>query len=547
MAILTCYKLRPKVEDFDDAVDLEDLPGQVQPFDPISGQGFTAKLYTVAAPPREPEWLAFLKEGFDKATVPPGRSSGALLLMTIQNRGKDHFFAFTFGSGRYLLKQDVFERNYGLKVALNLIFQGGATADPSRLRALDAKRVAETTILTRRQASRTAAFETFDIDVMRDLLSGVTGNPTDPNQWGTRIEGRHSLKLNFDLPFNDLGALCRRVLTAAARNDYKEGFSWIDNIAATKDAETVASLEESLLAALSIERMSGLELVVPEMVEWGKIDRFQFGFDGQKKIKRPELRLQDYLVGLKAKGQLEELDVGRLKRDQVRALDADGNIYKRWSAWRCLSTQIDLGGRTFVLDDGQFFEVAAGYLQELDSYIRSIDESSVDLPDASPIEDEGEYLERVATGSSDFLLLHNKKVKVAATTSQIEVCDLLGPGSLIHVKKGVGAREVSHLLSQGLVSADLLLMNTDFRNKAVEKINEARSAKSENGKGYDVPDADALARRECEVVYAIVTHWNSKALPERLPFFSKVNLRRCADDLKRMGYRIKYKRVAVVT
>jgi uncharacterized protein (TIGR04141 family) len=46
-----------------------------------------------------------------------------------------------------------------------------------------------------------------------------------------------------------------------------------------------------------------------------------------------------------------------------------------------------------------------------------------------------------------------------------------------------------------------------------------------------------------EVVYAVVANWKGRTFVEALPFFSKVNLRRHARDLGRMGYRVSRKKV----
>ena len=47
------------------------------------------------------------------------------------------------------------------------------------------------------------------------------------------------------------------------------------------------------------------------------------------------------------------------------------------------------------------------------------------------------------------------------------------------------------------------------------------------------------------VVFGIIENWKAKTLAQRLPFFSKVNLRRCVHDLSRMGYEVAYKRIQI--
>ena len=49
---------------------------------------------------------------------------------------------------------------------------------------------------------------------------------------------------------------------------------------------------------------------------------------------------------------------------------------------------------------------------------------------------------------------------------------------------------------------------------------------------------------EFTIVYAIMAKWSDRSLAEALPFFSKINLRRCTRDLTRMGYNVLYKRIS---
>ena len=49
-----------------------------------------------------------------------------------------------------------------------------------------------------------------------------------------------------------------------------------------------------------------------------------------------------------------------------------------------------------------------------------------------------------------------------------------------------------------------------------------------------------------EVSYAIVAKWRGRDLVQALPFFSKVNLRRHVEDLRRMGYKMSMARIDVV-
>jgi hypothetical protein len=56
------------------------------------------------------------------------------------------------------------------------------------------------------------------------------------------------------------------------------------------------------------------------------------------------------------------------------------------------------------------------------------------------------------------------------------------------------------------------------------------------------PSADATAPIKAATT---VSQWGDRNLVQALPFFSKVNLRRHADDLRRMGYKVAFKRIDI--
>jgi hypothetical protein len=107
---------------------------------------------------------------------------------------------------------------------------------------------------------------------------------------------------------------------------------------------------------------------------------------------------------------------------------------------------------------------------------------------------------------------------------------------------------LSHLFSQGLVSADLLLTSEQFRAKAHERI-KAASARSNGAARFPalIPAGAGITPAEFTVVYAIIASWNGRTLSKALPFFSKVNLRHYARDLRRMGYNVACSQVAIIT
>lgn len=558
---LTLYRLRERIRgttvgDFDDFVKPEVLdPARVDIHELRFRDRIDARLYLVKAESKKPDWLTFLRDGFgEDIDLPEGANNRALLLVRLAGKdGAPSHFAFTFGHGRFLLRSGSWQRNFGLRVALNAIYEGDDRSNPlpiARLRRVDAKTVAENTLHSRFQTNRFATFDTFGLDVQRDLLGAVTGEPVSPELWGRRISGGDPLFLVARDSFEEVERVCRQAQDWHDRKDYQTRFAWVDHVRSV-DVEELPKLESAVVMRLGERPQTTFELALPELVEWDEISAFRYSVDPSQSF--VDLDIDDYLQLLSAKGTDVALTAEELRDHSVEALNENGEVVGNWSVFDCLDGEITTGTDLYLLAGGSFWEVAADYRAELDREISSIPEWPGALPDAVGDPDEGVYNDKAAGSSPDYLLLDKKTVVVNRRESPIEICDILTvDGCFVHVKRKLSSSALSHLFGQGAVSGDLLLMNRSFREATLEKITTAEKEKLESGKASRLGrfasfSSDAVIPNRHQIVYAVIAKWKQRTPAQGLPFFSKVNLRRHAEDLRRMGYQVAFKRIEVVT
>ena len=460
-----------------------------------------------------------------------------------RKRLTDPVFAFAFGtSGRRLLRTSCYERNFGLRTALNVIYPRSGQGSP-RIRSIDTKQRGSTVMRKRQQSSELSDFNIFDVNRMRDVLSKASGVPADTEMWGKRITGGDSLSIDRPIQFSELGDLCRSIEAAHSLDDYREQFDWIDYIQPITDPSSIAELETELLPKLRRQDLENLALAPPEILDWEQVVRFRFSFDRSRSktssdIQRVDVRLSDWVIGMRAKSRLDELDIESLRSQRVIALDGDGREWKSWPVAKCLVGEVSLGGVTYVLDEGDFFSVRGDYIHDLDQAIDSILLSSVTLPDGTPTMVEADY-NRSAAASAGHLLLDRQTIRLNGQ-SPVEICDLLSKQRhLIHVKRHLGSSDLSHLFAQGLVSAESLQMSIDFRLKAQEKVNTLCAGSAE----FDFFGSGAMQTSDFEIVYAIVEQWRGRSMSAALPFFSKVNLREVNQLLVSRGFHVSMKQV----
>ena len=144
-------------------------------------------------------------------------------------------------------------------------------------------------------------------------------------------------------------------------------------------------------------------------------------------------------------------------------------------------------------------------------------------------------------------------VTVPKRTEKVEVCDILTSGSeFIHVKRGTRSSDLSHLFSQALVSAELLLDSPDFRTQSTVAVSAAAAA---DGKvaGSFAPTFTANRANGATVPITlgiIDKKWDNGAgglrkAADVLPFFSKINLRIVVRTLKRRSFTVELARIEV--
>ena len=70
-----------------------------------SSIGYDAKLFVKQGEEKVPSWQDFLKPGFPELSLPESRAISAVLIFSQTQSGTRHWFACTFGAGRFLLNR----------------------------------------------------------------------------------------------------------------------------------------------------------------------------------------------------------------------------------------------------------------------------------------------------------------------------------------------------------------------------------------------------------------------------------------------------------
>lgn len=497
-------------------------PSQVKRFKLKKAANFTGTLFLPPSISKSPPWLDFLQAGIEDPLRIFSQSAGALILL---HSGGRHF-AIAFGQGRHLLQEDLIERDFGLKVALNAI-------DPDDLRSVDMQTLEELTLHTRRQVSRGSPLNVFGLDVWQDVLRGVAGRPQDPSL-ARQLAGADAVVFNAPIEFSELGTKCQLLFAISQKDDYKEhGFGFIDHLRFVRDRQLMAQLDQKLVDALRSDAAGTLYLAPPQLIDWHRFDAFTYSTDVEKKD-HADLDIDDYL-GTVDRRQLT-LDALKHHRVAVRYAESDEPV-EEWSIYKSIVYEVSVGGDLYSLSCGDWFRVDASFASGIRNQVKSIPTPAIRLPAATGTTDERSYNKKVASSVPGLVMMDGALIKPGDAATPIEFCDLLSSSKmLIHVKAKNRSSTLSHLFGQGLASAEVFLWDEEFRKRV------KRHLASTHPSHASLIPIHRPEAKEFEIVYAIITK-STKTWPLSLPFLSQLNLANTARRLKRHGFKVSLLRI----
>jgi uncharacterized protein (TIGR04141 family) len=474
-----------------------------------------------------PSWLDFVApildrsiQGFKVASV------SAVLFIEEEKR----WFAFTFGHGRNLLKFDSFELGFGLRVALNRI-------DYQQIRSMDVKTYEELVMSTRKDASRRADLAPFGLDISRDLLRAVTGEPQD-KKFASRITGKDSLTLLVDIDIEELNQKCNEILNAYRDNRYKAHFDWVDHLEEVRDKDTCETLNVEFLNALKQKNTGKMYLAAPEPLEWENVESFKIS--GTRSYEYRDLDIDEYLAKLNPE-TLNKITIDNLKSFRVSVKFSNDNIFiAKWPLFSCFVWETNYEDKLFTLLEGKWFQVETNFANNVKSFVSGILERDGYLPDAEPGEREDNYNKRVARENSGlFYCLDKKLIKPEGAISYIEFCDLCSKDKkFIYVKRKSRSSTLSHLFSQGAIAARTFLEDSVTRTKLSNLLpSEWQSI---------IPNpAERPSPVDYEILYAVLA--KDKTSVTGLPFFTQLNLMHHVKLLRQLGYNIAFSSIGEKT
>jgi uncharacterized protein (TIGR04141 family) len=487
-------------------------------------EGMTCELYVRHPPASRPRWLADLEsivEG-DALSKLRNQLSSALLLVARDGRR----FVLSYGGGHHTVDRECIEQGFGLRVTVNVVAANRVVS--AETRGLNQTARSQRTVLP-----IASAFYELGIDYSEDWIRQLTGKP-EVEDFGRTISGSDSLKLDLKgFQLSKLGEQLDRIVEHYLSTGYKRDFNFLDYFTRVRDDKSLFDRLWAEAAARIKSRSDELEFAAPEPLEPMDIHRYVLKH-GRKSNDLPEIS-RDLLYGqLDRWGDIWD----PLKAVRIEAMDSSDNpVGDAYRLFDYLIAEVSIKDKRYTLSAGCWFVIDPDYVSQVNARVAEVDDltSDLNLPTWVAADGDESYYNLKLQADLGWLLLDKKNFPVGGPNQKIEICDLLTPDKkLICVKRLRKSPSLSHLFAQGVVSAQLLVVDGEAHQKAV--VQHLRKLDSE---------AEYGTRGDWTVVYAIATE-KPDPLSETMPFFSRVNLDRTVKILRGTGVKVAVARVPLL-
>lgn len=477
-----------------------------------------------------PAWMRRLDQRVQGLRLENRKSVAALLFVQVGA----HVLVITFAHGWMLLDENLFESDFGLRVAINSL-------NPEKLKRLERSNLGDA-LQGVSQSPFQRDFNSFGVDDALDLVKKLSGAAQDDSGLDT-VTGARSLKITGEYSFDDVVAMSPEIIALYTSEDYQNtAFSIVDSVLPVTDGPLIVELLQLAIDSIKANE-DRFELGLPANTEAEGVS-FRFSGPGLRRA-YPDLLLRHYTDALG--DDLANISIITLSKHKITSEFDDDRPNMTWPLKKALLGSLSRNGERYAINDGQWYRIDDTFRQSVEDQFNSVI-AGWDVPKPTPIhkiydengngriEPEGMYNARIA-GEMGLVCLDTKSITIPEVIrSGFEPCDLLDVDNkrFIHVKKSSRRSNIlSHFFKQGSNSGQQFKKVPATWPNLIQLVRDEgyeAEAQSLEAMGNGISDGWSV---EFWIVDAPRADGNFN-----IPFFSKISLRDEVTDLRAMQYNV---------
>jgi uncharacterized protein (TIGR04141 family) len=446
--------------------------------------------------------------------------------------GSTRWVAFTFGAGSRILRRRASEPRFGLLIALNRIAVHDEldTARRPGLRQASYRALGAFPYQAGHRAAKDTPLDAFRIDRVIDLLSAAGGRTSgdEPGQ----VFGSRSLRWSHTV--EDVESFNQQALVALQdfrSTRYQSDYGFVDHMVPVLDAGIEDQLRLELANSIA-EDYDDVDILLPD--DLVPVESEQSICYIAKPRERTAKASDRMLTMSMAASLVREQGVSGLDAE-LRFLDAHRNQITHACVLDCLTAELDVSNKRYVLYDGDFYQVDVSFLDRIDEELTHIRYADLDLPCYMGGAEADWNDDAADAGHGSRVCLDGEFVRLAGETP-FEPCDILdASGKLVFAKRKSRSSSMTYLFVQAERSCQLLGDSGDARKQLRDLITKAAKDDQDTTSALEVVERLARPDKETEVVFALLGDWRKRGL-RNLPLLTKLTLVSAIPAVRRLGY-----------
>lgn len=524
-------------ENIEDLIDNFDSHKVIYPenFDSQNISELDCLVYKRQGFSKTPDWAEKLYKATDidiSEKLSQTISQGASVLIPVTHNDKHYMFILNYSIGHFSVKKNAINKYFGIYIANKELVDGNAVIKRGKSRKISANPTNKD-----RMFGRPVDDDDFNIILDdNEVIREVTAYAIKDDSFYNSMVGSYTslnITLNFDVRDEDESVSISKlkesliklieIYDSVTAEDKKKLFKGLSPVEIDGEMRRIINKKLS-------SNLQDFFFFEPETdINLAQINKFKIG-----EVEYDEFSLSKYAIS-------QQVTYENLADSNVYIYDENGNELKRWKLLDCLYGEFEANETVYFISQGDLFDINRDKYEDVKERVKRIEDASFSLSQTKIDEVNADIQVQIDRGDKKIRreFIYNKKLSeelaaelfdeqdkhIIIYDTQIEVCDVFIPQTkeFIHSKIRRGPESLSHLFTQGLVSADSYSKSTD------RFITEVNKRLSDPAKHIDKKFNGSTVR------YIILTTNN---VENKLPFFAQMHLNNVVGELESKGFQV---------
>lgn len=450
------------------------------------------------------------------------KTLSAVFFTSIKINGQKVTFGVAFGNGRYLIRKEYIQHDFGLITSRHAI--DSTRINSIRTTTYDGS-IKDKIVRSLADIKQSEFFLNANTDALVAVSGKVRSEKTGDLVKNRNIGGRDSVSMTAYVDVNNLKDFLKQIYEQYI-SDGQDGVRYESNIKELNQEEDIKIAEGLLQKVIDNRKQEEnlyLNLPIEELGEMDKVTGYTI--DG-KDYEELTIEILDNYPTIE---KLQNSIVG------INWVD-DEEWTIEYRLYDFLYAEFEQDAKCYILASGDFYRISKNYKKRVDEFYMGVRTEDFPYLKAWEGEAEGKFNK---DQKMDNVLVMDEKFVFPENRDRFEVCDLLTADKhFIHVKKfDIASQPLGHLFNQGMLSAQCIA-DDEIRPLVQDKI---KKVQSKEHKDCDFSILPGFKPKDYTVTFLLLCSSNTKMYDKnhpKIPFMARAVFHEQYSVITGLGFKV---------